>query len=473
MNKKTSLCFLSCLILALMLFLMFLSNSVVVKTESNAVVFPDIQVSRIVEFENGGAFVINDTVTFLANASQNVISFELFQIGFPTVYKDNLVYYFAYGSEGRLLANLKNESWIEVKFPSLIDVSNGGSYNFTIVYVFSRLIEVGENRSFRAVFPLYPILTRKADFSKVTVMLPIGANFTGSSTSFLNSTMDSRVVLYNETSSLEPFRSVSSWVNFTASDFVLLEVEEMRRELRIDAFGELHVTDFYEITNLKGGKLSFILPPNATGISFQDIYGIYDQSKMIVTKEKKYTEINVTLRNAILTENKTDFLVAYKIPFWEYVAQDTWYIYKLNVSLARPNWVLKQFTVVITLPEGAVFQSSTMSLSLEKSFLSETLKMVASNVTRFHSLDFDLNYQYTILWSSFRPTLWTGAIIALFGIVFFLVRKPKLEAVVVAPVLIETLRRFVEIYDERRRLISDRESLEQQAQRGKISRRQY
>ncbi|MEM2110364.1 MAG: hypothetical protein QXX08_00595, partial [Candidatus Bathyarchaeia archaeon] len=348
-----------------------------------------------------------------------------------------------------------------------------GSYNFTIVYVFSRLIEAGENRSFRAVFPLYPILTRKADFSKVTVMLPIGANFTGSSTNFLNSTMDSRVVLYNETSSLEPFRSVSSWVNFTASDFVLLEVEEMRRELRIDAFGELHVTDFYEITNLKGGKLSFILPPNATGISFQDIYGIYDQSKMIVTKEKKYTEINVTLRNAILTENKTDFLVAYKIPFWEYVAQDTWYIYKLNVSLARPNWVLKQFTVVITLPEGAVFQSSTMSLSLEKSFLSETLKMVASNVTRFHSLDFDLNYQYTILWSSFRPTLWTGAIIALFGIVFFLVRKPKLEAVVVAPVLIETLRRFVEIYDERRRLISDRESLEQQAQRGKISRRQY
>ncbi|MEM2111288.1 MAG: hypothetical protein QXX08_05350, partial [Candidatus Bathyarchaeia archaeon] len=128
LNKKTSPRFLSCLILALMLFLMFLSNSVVVKTESNAVVFPDIQVSRIVEFENGGAFVINDTVTFLANASQNVISFELFQIGFPTVYKDNLVYYFAHGSEGRLLANLKNESWIEVKFPSLIDVSNGGSY---------------------------------------------------------------------------------------------------------------------------------------------------------------------------------------------------------------------------------------------------------------------------------------------------------------------------------------------------------
>jgi hypothetical protein len=473
LNKVAPLRFLSFLILASILFLTFLSNFEVAKAENNVLIFPNIHVNRIVEFENGGALVINDTFTFSANANQNVTSLELFQIGFPAVYTDNLRYYFAYDSKGKLSMNLNNESWIEVEFPNLIDVSSGGSYNFTIIYVFSKLIEAGENRSFRAVFPLYPILTRKADFCKVTVRLPTGANFTGSSTSFLNSTVDSRIVLFNETCLLEPFRSVSSWVNFTASDFVLLEIEEMRRELRIDAFGELYVADHYEIANFKGDKLSFILPKNATNISLQDIFGAYDQSKMSVTKKEKYTEIDVTLRNAILAENKMDFLIAYEIPFWEYAIHDAWYIYRLNVSLVRPDWILKQFVLVVTLPEGAVYQSSTTPLSLEKSFLSEKLKMLANNVTRFHNLDFDLNYQYTILWVSFRPTLWTGVVIALFGVTFFLVRKPKLEAVAVEPALIELLRKFVETYDERRRLMLDRESLEQRVQRGKISRRQY
>ena len=445
--------------------------------------YPDVRVERVVEIEGAGAVVIHDRVTFSSDAAQPVRSFEEFQIGFPFEYRRSLAYFSVHDSLGTLNATLDaltggaGFSWANVGFREPVDVSGGGSYDFTVTYVFSGLVEPNQTR-FRVNFPAYPSLGVDAAFCNVTVMIPVGATLDSGSPGFLNRTTDSRGVLYNETSPLGAYANVSSWAEFTALDFLLLEVDEWRREIKIDGFGGLSVTDFYQLVNRgdrKISSISFVLPPNATGVSVQDIYGTYAQGKIDVNDHEDYVELRASLREELQSQERLKLLIVYKLAFSQYVAQRGWQDYVVNVSLIRPDrWVLKRSAVTVSLPEGAEFQlSSKAPHQVGKEGFLVKVEFAEDNVTRYYEASINLEYRYLILWASFRPTLWVGTAVAILGGVFFIRKMSRPEAIIVAPLSPQVVRKFVDSYEKKRGLRSRLGSLERQVRRGKISRRRY
>ncbi|UCG45093.1 MAG: hypothetical protein JSV58_06920, partial [Candidatus Bathyarchaeota archaeon] len=136
----------------------------------------DIQVDHTVQIRDGGLVVINDTFRLSAMQGQSVESLQDFSAGFPFEYKSNLDYCFAFeeSNPAEMMevvhdAGLGTVGFygVNVIFPGAgVDLSEGGSYNFTVVFVFSNLVssEVfatngDETAFFTAAFPTYPSLT--------------------------------------------------------------------------------------------------------------------------------------------------------------------------------------------------------------------------------------------------------------------------------------------------------------------------
>ena len=186
--------------LLILLALVSCINILTVSAQTDTLSSVDIQVDHTVEIKDGGLVVINDTIRLSTEQGQNIEPLQNFSIGFPFEYKSNLDYCFAYDASNhdeRLEVVLDvglgriGLYGVNVLFPeSGINIGGGGSYNFTVVFVFSNLISSkvyaaepnGEEAVFFTVdFPLYPSVTQDVSTCNVTVILPYGANYTTSS----------------------------------------------------------------------------------------------------------------------------------------------------------------------------------------------------------------------------------------------------------------------------------------------------
>ena len=268
--------------------------------------------------------------------------------------------------------------------------------------------------------------------------------------------------------------NVSSILNYT------YVVEDWRRDVKIDAWGGISVTDQCVVTNNSNESIriaSFYLPLNASAITAQDIFGTYGQTSLTISKFETYVAVRIYLRNSLSSQQKTNLLVAYSLPSNIYISQKGWQDHTLNVSLNKPtDWFVKQFMLVVDLPEGAEYQSASKTPSLvQKSGFSVSVEYAEANFTQTNESTITLQYQYFILWAIFRPALWTGIAVAIFSAIFFTRRKFISSAAIVStiPFSSSLLRDFVNRYEERRRLRSELESMENQIEKGKLSRRKY
>jgi hypothetical protein len=468
---------------ALLIFVVFSSNFSYVQADQD-VSYPDIKVTRAITIEDGGGLIINDTFSLSSEPSQNVKALSSFQTGFPALYRKNLAYVFSYNESGRLQTvqnTIVNDYcfWLDVLFPAPVNVSYGGTYTFTVIYVFGGLVRMNQS-IYYASFPLYPSLTVKASFCNVSVALPAEAVVSSAPEIFLRMTKDSSAVLYNDTTPLEAFANISSWVGFTSSRYQLFEVEEWKRNVKVDGFGGLTVTDIYQIIN-RGASQSTItitLPSNASDFYVEDIYGAYTKSQILVEAFGEYTKAKITLRESLGKDSRLKLLITYHLPSWKYIAQKSWQDYTLNVSLARPSgWIIKRSSTIISLPEGAEYANSSKTPSqpptMEDYTFTPVIRFDEYNLTSFHASFISVDYKYVILWASFRPTLWVGTVALLLGGVFFIGKTSKSFGTVTVPLSATTIRSFIEKYEEARRLKFDLDSLERQAEKGKISRRKY
>jgi len=471
-----------CLLLLVLSVVLSCPNHLIVRAEGYTD-RNDVQVGRVIQIEDGGALVINDTLALPVGGSQNTKSLDVFTIGFPFRFKKNLVYFYAYDDLGRvpteMSASLNGDgfSWISVSIPERAGQNQSGSWHFKIVCVFSGLV-MSNGTFFRADFPLYPSLREKASLCNVTVMLPIAATLNSTSPVLVNRTMDSRQVLNAVQSPLDAFANATSWVQFEAYDFRLLEVDEWKRNIEVGGLGECIVTDYCQITNRAQESLytiPLVLPPKATDVSVQDAYGAYAGYMTTVIKKEDRTDLDVYLRESLNKDGKVRLLITYKLPFSAYVVKNSWQDYALNVSLVRPgDWIMKQFAVTVSLPEGAEPRLIPDSpYSLRREGFTVKAEFLEHNLTRFHELNANMEYRYLILWASFRPTLWVGTVVAVLGSVLFVRKTSKPGAVVAALLPPDVLRKFVDTYEERGRMKLRLRSLEEQVQKGKVSRRRY
>ena len=464
------------------------ASAVNAKTASSSADVQVDQVSHTIKIQEGALVVINDTLKLSPKAGKNTVSLQNFSLGFPSHYGFDLDYCFAYEASDP-------DTWLDVEldtglgrlgfygvtvvFPEPgVNIGEGESYNLAVIFVFSNLVSSETATLLKLDFPMYPSLTQNASVCNVTVILPPKANFTDSTfhekeLDFNITTLGDSQILKHPKKPLESFEYEPAWLSFnmTALAFPIIEFNEVKREIVLDQWGSIHISNSYSITNrgydINNVKVGF--PEGAYDLAVRDEMGSIGK----LTEEETVT---VYLRETLYKDEAGKFFLSYHIPWEKYISHHNRLNYDLNFSFfERFNWTIGKLTVSITLPQGAEFQSSNplSPHSIEKNVFQETVTFAFFNVTPFEDLNFDVTYGYLVFWASFYPTLWMGVLIIVASAIAFLWRAPKPPAVPMVPVPPEDLRSFVEEYKGKTRILSELESMEEQLRKGKIPRRRY
>jgi hypothetical protein len=467
-------------VLLLLFMSSFLFLSIFAFTSVSATPSMDLQVIAVdhaLEVREGGLVVISDTI-MLSAKGEDVISLQNFSMGFPFQFGSNLDYSFAYetsnpGIQHTVVVDVGlgriGFYGINVIFSSPVDVSENKSYEFTVTFVFSNLVSQQSETLFNITsFPMYPSLVQNATTCNVMISLPDNAEYQSSSHVFSST-------LKHVRSPLENFTRESAWMLFSSEAFTIIEVNKIERQLMPDQWGNLFLADQYQVTNKGTEPLSALevqLPQGAYSHSVRDASGVRVRDRDWFSTENIIT---IRLRNVLNENEKATFTVAYQLPRESYIEKHGWNDFKLTLNSFEPfTWTVRKLTVAVILPEGAEFQSSSMSPdSFQKSAFQETVTFVFINATPFHDLNFDLAYRQLVFWASFRPTLWIGVLAAVVAAIAFFWRAPKVPHVPTIPVPPKDIRRFADVYEKKTRRLRELESIEKQALKGKISRRQY
>jgi hypothetical protein len=456
----------------------------------------DVRINHLVTVYEGGFVTINDKVTLSRKTNQQPPVLDSFQLGFPNDFRISISKVWAYEGQNpqqnldvELDTGLGVEGFygVRVHFKSQINLNEVDSYSFTVVYEFSDLIfenvGVSDEPSFSLVFPVYPSLTFEASSCNSTVVFPSSVHYTGGSHPF-NLTTPSTLTLIEEP--LAAFALENGGMYFTAdATFNLLDITEVNRKVALNDLNQIEISDFYAATSRTVEEITTIptlLPANASNIIAEDDIG----NKLTVTYvagPQNSVMATITLKAPIQQYQTAYIQVSYDLPWKDYVIRDSWDNYSFRFKLFQPmNMTVRKVTVTVNLPEGSEFQStsSTVQLNLIQSGIyGKTPVFTVSNISSNQDLNVEVGFKHVVFWSSFRPTLWVGALVAIVGIVAFLwqarrVAEPTTVAVsTVLPIRPEELRSYVRTYEEQSKLQRERESLETQARKGRIPRRLY
>lgn len=469
----------------------------------------DAQVEHVIDIHNEGLVIINDTIRLFTKPDQKIEPISNLLVGFPFEYGSNLDYVTAYGESGKGKLNVNPNvetgmvgyNFVNVSFLEPVDISEGKSYNFTVVFIFSDLVYVSNKKTsitsttgeidtleFTLNFPMYPSIPLKVSACNVTVLLPLESNYVSNSlieegVNFSETNSTSYKILTYTKIPLEDLAYKPSWLKFEMKTDVamsLIEINELRQNITLNEWGQILSSNDYEITNKEDWILSSInidLPQDAKGISAMDELG-----PLTIEKGENQTSYNlytITLqdsrRSALNYGEKRKFSVIYSLPWENYTKQSGRDFRLIFSQLVGFNSTIRRLIINIELPEGANFYTSSIKPDgVQRNVFTETVTYVFQNVTTLQILDFDLPFQYTILWASFRPTLWMGVAVIIVSIVilFLQVSKPTGPSPII-PINSENLSKFVDAYEEKRRVFDELAAMEQQADKGKIPRRQY
>ena len=494
----------------------------------------NIQVNHFVDIRDGGLVLINDSITLSTQSNESANLINNLRIGFPFEYGKKEPfggatyqviserfypdYCFAFDSQG-ILEVLSDVGLgrlgfygANVVFPQPVNVSNGQSYSFTIVFVFSNLLQSSiasgdPNRvEWNVTFPLYPSIIEDVSSCLVKIFLPKDATYKTQSSSLYEKTLlagnprdfnisssGSRQILNVTQSPLTSFAYEPGWLVFYQSKgltniFMMLEANEITREITLDEWGRIFCSESYHLTNtgaINITSLKIRIPQDAYDVSAADNTGADLEVSLQRGNATASTNATISFATPILQNMKSTFTMAYWLPWRTYVTQLGWRDYNLISAFFEQqhfNWIIRKLTTTIILPEGADFVqlptlpdnlSPKAHSSLQENAFQETLTYSFYNVTPFDDLSLSLSYEYLIFWASFRPTLWIGTIIAVVCAVAFLWRVPKRPEAPVTLVPSKDLRSFVDAYEKKTSILSELISMEQQMQKGKIPRRKY
>jgi hypothetical protein len=462
----------------------------------------DVQVDHIVQIRNGGLLIINDTVKLFAKDGE--LELDKFTLGFPFIYQYNLDDVFAYDASNQQLDVRRDVGLgkigfygVEVIFPQSIKISNEEHYEFTVVFVFSNLIsfkilsyapEPGKEATrFNATFPAYPSLTQTASTVNLTITLPSSVKFSYSSFNregikFTNRTMGDFQAFNYTKSNLEPFAYKPSWLSFKVTDepFLIFEVKEIKRDIKIENPKHVLISDSYEIAAKAESlsKLTIQLLRGAYEIAAWDEFGSpFKKENLKIEQGNATTPTNVTLTfSPPVTQNKSaKFKLTYQVLWENVISQSDWKTYQMTLSsFENSNWITRKLVVILTLPEGAEFTNTPDSGVISKNVFQETLTFIYYNITPFQNPSQEATYEYIIFWASFRPTLWVGTAVAIISVLALLWRAPRPTAPIpTIPVKPEELKSYVDAYEQKRRSLNELETLEEKARKRKIPRRRY
>lgn len=295
-------------------------------------------------------------------------------------------------------------------------------------------------------------------------------------TAGVNPTTIASIFLYDSSNTtLSELHDESLTTTYTYDQFQRpptdIDLTEIERQIMLSQAGNIYVANSYWITNL-GFSTNIIeigVPKDAYDFTVRDEMG-----NLEITNETGIITIN--LRRALNQSAKEPLYVFYHLPWNNYINQKNSDDFTTSFTFYEQfNSTIGSLKVSLVLPEGASFKSSNPvdPQTTEKNAIQETLTFDFSDVSPSQNLNFEINYKYQTFWASFYPTIWIG-IIALAGSIFtFFWKIPKPSVGTIIHIQPKTLNNFVQSYEEKTRIRSELESLNEKVQKGKIPRRRY
>jgi len=494
--KKAALAF--AIVVFTTVILISFSFSIKTVEAANAADYSIQQVDHKIEVMYNGYILINDTIRIVGNASQPTEHLNRFLIGFPYKYGSYVLHCVAYDASGifnvTLNVPLENHMGfyaVEIIFPQPLDISNGTTHNFTVGFILSsNLLNTSDTNSYILDFPAYPSLTKTVTHCSVAIVLPGGV------TDILITKDDglvNRSTYVKENLSAFTYSPANVTFSLTDENIQLFDINELKREVRINEIGEIGGSDSYRITSKapESKTINFveiILPLNASNISAQDQFGGKMSTPVRTDEKTNRYRINFTL--PLESYKSTIFTVKYYLPNQAYInTQER--ANNLNVQpllFQHVNYYFEQASVTFVLPEGArvLIPESTLigsAYRITRGVFQETVTINSQGISYLESAIPSENalrivYEYNPLWLSFRPTLWMWALTVVGCAVAVVWKRPKAPARVAVPSVAvrlspDYIKSFVDAYKEKRKIILELESLEVRVRKGKIPRRRY
>jgi len=471
--------------LILILALLLLSQILILlpKTLANSSLSNDLskikvnKIAHTVELLDGGLIVINDTITVSADENVSVN----FPIGFPYDYAQYLIKCravannkeipivpdYGLGSPG-FYGVLVNLTSIEDEFKI-----NSTPKNFTVTFIFSGPI-VAEDNYLTVNFTLFPSLAIDAQKCYTTVIFPDSLNLTEASFTYNKTeTKENRNYYYLNPIPLEKFAysKAKAWLRLRVSGaFIYAEIEKLERKIEVDLYGNINVKDIYYLVN-KGTKtidqITIFFPKE--GYDFVVESAIGTKFSDVSKEDLKSNRLHIP---SIGPNEKNVFSLVYKL-------NSTNGKYKLNISIDKITPILiKKLVVSFISPRGISFESSSvvsMASSIERDLSKDSVTFILHNFTIVDSFQATVAYRVNIFWASYPYTLIAliSSSVILLGV---FARRRLGPAPVAAPKVVvspKIFRKFVESYEERIKIMSRIERLEEQARKGRIPRRQF
>jgi len=466
-----------------------------------------VRAEHVVELHESGLLLVYDALTLFTSQGVTVEPLQAYTLGFPFSHRSDLAYVFAYEGENqdaKLNVDLDvgigriGFYGVRVNFAQAVDISNGGSYKFTVLFVFSNSIsfrvfplEEVTVTFYNASFPAYPSLPQDASEVSVKVTMPALLNYTSSSYEKEGINLTKAIEGPNHVqsftkSNLTAFADQSAWTyaSRTGGLTQLLDFQEVERQIEILGDRRIAVSDAYKVLNKVGelNKINLRLPKGAYSVSASDELGLIQESNLATEQLDEYTNTTLTLSATYEENDEIHFSVSYNLPWEDHVTRDGFDGFLVSLSLfENPDQAVRNLTATVALPEGAVLGSSSTGPgrnSLQNVAFATSFTFAFENATPFNDMAVSFTYRRPAFWESFRPTVWIGTFVFAVGALIGAWRTYKPSAVAPLPTAVTTVRAddlkdFVSSYDERRRLLKEATALEAAARKGKIPRRQY
>jgi len=457
-------------VLAVILSIFVLNMVYVGNVKADASSYTVEWVNHQVKILYNGYILVNETIKISGAAPNNLL------IGFPYRYGSKVLRCIAYNT-----ANINQRYNVTTGVPLGdrigfygVDVTlNQPMENATVTVIFvlsnSLLGQNPQNTTLYTLdFPAFLSFTVDVPLCNASVILPSAAKYiTGTGT--VNATNYS----INRALSKFAYEPASLTFQLTSDDIQLFTVKEFKREISVGSFGEIDVSDSYYIRNDSPQQMTSVkiaLPPNASNVRVEDEFG----RKMTFNAMTS----TVSLSLPVERDKSTRFIARYSLP--QNASKELSFTFFQEI-----NYYIEKAWITITLPEGAKIVSlSPESVStswiygVSMDVFQEKITAMMQGVLSLDNFTIKIAYEYNPLWLAFRPTLWVWAVAVLGCAIVAVWKRPKAPEVVAVPTVAvrlspEILRKFVDSYEEKRRITSEIKSLEAAVSKGRIPRQRY
>ena len=427
------------------------------------------KVNHTIEVMYNGYIFINDTIQINGTAPDS------FLIGFPYEYGPHVLRCVAYNATDvfpvSLNVPLENRSGF---YGVKIDFPEGTPQVFTVGFVLSNNLILQESYNISQLdFPKYPSLTKRAGNCNVSILLPAGCTY-----------MSGTSLEYSQ-ENLPAFTNSPANVRFSLTEgaMQIVDIKELKCEIKIIGTGEIEGSDSYRITNKAPQGTSFIeitLPQNASNPSAYDKLG----RGLTLDTTGKTNRYKVSFASPLKTEESAVFTVRYCLPGEGCIEQNERKKFDITFPLFEYlDYYIDRSCVTFVLPEGAKilsFENVSVagSYSITRDVFQERLTINRQGVFSLDSFSVGITYEYDLLWLSFRPTLWMWALATVGCAMAVVWKRPKAAILVTVPkvavgVRSRDIKSFVDAYQKKRKITLEFESLKIRVRRGKVPRRRY